>query len=131
MITDLRKLAKKNRNYYLAEAKGEVGENKWFRNVKTMDTYSEAVLISPTMAQQLLEADEDSAFRKPVDPAVIRGIAQNLSKGNAPSHEAISISFSGKLLNGRMMLEAIMLNKKSAIVFVSFNVSDKLSFLFG
>jgi hypothetical protein len=128
MTTDLRRVALKNRNYYLSEKKADNGASKWFRYVRTMDTYSEPVLISPKMAQEMLDSDDDSSLRKPVSPAVLEAIANDLRREKA--HPTLSISFSGKLLDGRNVLQALLLNKKSAIVFVSFNISDKLSFLF-
>lgn len=130
MITNLEKIARKNRHYYLSEKKTDEGKCRWFWYIKTMDAYSEAVLLSPAMAQELLESDENFSLRRPVKEDVIRELAQDL-KANKFSHHTISISFSGKLLDGRNLLEAVIMNKKSAIVFCSFNISDKLSFLFG
>jgi len=124
MATDLIKTAEKNRNYYLTEQKADNDENKWFRYIKTMDSYSEPILISPRMAKEIIGyCEDDFDLRK---PKTIRTIAKELET----SHSTIAFSFAGKLLDGRLILEAILLNKKSAIVFVSFNVPDKLSFLF-
>jgi len=127
MIT-IEKVARKNRHYYLSEKEADNGSNRWFRYVKTMDSYSEPVLLSPKMAQELLESDEDYSLRKPISQSVLESLAAELKSGKYPT---VSISFSGKLLDGWSTLHALIYNKKSAIVFLSFNVSDKLSFLFG
>ena len=128
MATDLRKKALVNNRYYLSEKKADGGTNRWFRYVKTMDSYAEPVLVTPEMAQEVLDSDEDFNLRKPIHPVTLQSLADDLKTGR--THPTISISFSGKLLDGRNVLQAIVLNKKSAIVFVSFNISDKLSFLF-
>jgi hypothetical protein len=125
MTIDLRSAAKKNQEYYLVEKEVD-NEDRWFRYIKTMESYSEPVLISPEMAKEILKAEDD--LRKPVDPRIVEAAAREL---NSEFHKTIAISFSGKLLDGRLVLEAICLNNQSAIVFISFNVSDKLSFLFG
>lgn len=127
-MTDLKAVACKNQGYYLGEKKAENGKDHWFRYIKTMDSYSEAVLISPEMARELLESEEASGLRKPVNSEVITAIAEDIKSGK---YKTTSISFSGKLLDGRLVLQAVILNEESAIVFVAFNISDKLSFLFG
>ena len=130
MTTDLRKTARKNRNYYLSQKKAEDHANPWFRYVKTMDSYSEPVLLSPKMAQELLETyDSGFSLRKPASPETIAAVAQGLKSEQC--HKTVSISFSGKLIEGGNVLQAVVLNKESAIVFFAFNVSNKLSFLFG
>jgi hypothetical protein len=117
-MTELMKIARKNRHYYLSEHKADNAANPWYRYVKTMDSYSEAVLLSPSMARVLLDSDTDSALRKPTTARL-----ENV--------RPLSISFSGKLLNGHSTLQAVAMGEKSAIVYISFNISDKLSFLFG
>jgi hypothetical protein len=88
-----------------------------------MDCYTEPVLISQQMAQELLE--DGFSLRKPMDKKALRMLVDDLKR----SHPRISISFSGKLLEGHNVLQAIVASE-SAIVFVAFNISDKLSFLF-
>ena len=116
-MTELMKIARKNRHYYLSEQRADNAASPWYRYVKTMDSYSEAVLLSPQMARQLLEADSDSALRKPVKEVDLLA-------------RPVSISFSGKLLNGHSVLQTVAMGEKSEIVYISFNISDKLSFLF-
>lgn len=118
-MTELMKIARKNRHYYLSEKKADNAANPWYRYVKTMDSYSEAVLLSPTMARELLDSNTDSALRKPPTARELENV------------QPLSISFSGKLLNGHSTLQVVAMGEKSAIVYISFNVSDKLSFLFG
>lgn len=123
-MSKLQKTAQKNQNYYLSEKEADNGQRKWFRYVKTMDSYTEPVLISSEMARELL--DESSfSLRRPMDEKALRSLVDDLKR----SHSKISISFSGKLLDGHNVLQAIVASE-SAIVFVSFNISDKLSFLF-
>lgn len=126
-MTDLRKIAQVNRNYYLSEKKADNGEDRWFRYVRTMESYSEPVLISHEMALELLEGDD--GLRRPLPPAILQAMANDIKNGLA--NPTISINFSGKLLDSSRVLRAIVMNNESAIVFVSFNISDKLSFLFG
>lgn len=114
---DMAKLARKNQKYYLSERRADKCSNPWFRYVKTMDSYSEPVLISPKMALELLEADKDSSMRKPLDGK------------SMPS--TVSISFSGRLLEGQAILQSIVNNNKSAMANFTFNVSDRLSQFFG
>lgn len=118
---NLRKTAQKNQTYYLSEKEADNGQNKWFRYVRTMDTYTEPVLISPQMARELLE---DFSLRKPMDEKGLRSLVDDLKR----SHPKISISFSGRLLEGHNVVQAIV-GSESAIVFVAFNISDKMSFL--
>jgi hypothetical protein len=118
-MIELMKIARKNRHYYLSEQKADNTANPWYRYVKTMDSYSEAVLLSPSMARELLDSDTDSALRKPP------------SAGELENVRPLSISFSGKLLSGHSTLQAVAMSEKSVIVYISFNISDKLSFLFG
>jgi len=111
-MADLMVIAEKNRDYYLLEQKADSGD-KWFRYVKTMDSYAEAVLITPEMAREALES---SGF--------------DLRKSSKKISNTITFSFSGKLLDGRALLKSIINSNKAIVVFVSFNVSDKLNFLF-
>lgn len=124
MTTELRKTAQKNQEYYLTEKEADK-KDRWFRYVKTMESYAEAVLVSPEMAREVLKTDND--LRKPVDLEIVKSVAKEFGE----NHKTIAISFSGKLLDGRVVLKAICFNNQEVVVFVSFNVSDKLSFLFG
>lgn len=119
-MTDLRKVARRNRRYYLAEQAADAGKENWFRYVKTLDTYTEPVLISPEMAREMLNGFR---LKRATSSDIIKAI--DLSCLNS-----ISISFSGKTMEGRLVLEAILMSRSSAIVLVTFNVSDKLNFLF-
>ena len=123
-MNKLQKTAQKNQDYYLSEKEADNGKHQWFRYVRTMDCYTEAVLISPQMARELL-GETDFSLRKPMDEKVLRLVENDLKRSPAN----ISISFSGKLLEGHNSLQAIVASE-SAIAFVSFNISDKLSFLF-
>lgn len=123
MTTDVGKLARRNRNYYLSERKADNGKMPWFRYVKTMDVYAEPVLVSPKMARELLDGFD---LRKPIPLTKVRRVAEELE--SKISHR-LSVSFYGRLLDGRVVLNAILLNRKSAIVVVSFNVFDKLGVL--
>ena len=121
-MSKLQKTAQKNQAYYLSEKEADNGQRQWFRYVKTMDSYSEPVLISQQMAQELL--GNDFSLRKPMEKKALRALVDDLKQ----SQSKISISFSGKLIEGHNVLQAIVASD-AAIVIVSFNISDKLSFL--
>ena len=121
-MSKLQKTAQKNQAYYLSEKEADNGQRQWFRYVKTMDAYSEPVLISQQMAQELL--GNDFSLRKPMEKKALRALVDDLKQ----SQSKISISFSGKLIEGHNVLQAIVASD-AAIVIVSFNISDKLSFL--
>jgi hypothetical protein len=108
----LYKKAKRNAEYYLAEKLAN-GEDCWFRYVKTLEDYAEPVLISPAMAQEVLDANNV-------------GEVTPVEKENP----TVCISFNGKLLDGAGTLKWISLGEKSQIVFFQFNISDKLTILF-
>lgn len=119
MTTDLKKLAEKNQTYYLQEQVADDRTDKWFRYVKTMDSYAEPVLVTPAMAKEVLaHYREEFDLRKP-----------KKMKVSDESHPTITFSFAGKLLDGQTILEAIAIGVP-LIAFVSFNVSDRLSFMF-
>ena len=80
--------------------------------------------MSPKMAKEVLEGLE---FREPTRFETLRASVNNeLSQ----TYCTVTISFSGRLLDGREVLEVIISSNKSAIVFFSFNVSDKLTLMF-
>jgi hypothetical protein len=94
--------AKKNQNYYLRE-QSEGGEN-WFRCVKTMEPYREAVLISPSMAKELLDYENQMSLCKP-----------------RLKSKKVTISFYGNLLTGKDLLEEVVEDKQPKEVMVVFN----------
>ncbi len=113
-MTALRKIASKNRKYYLSEQKADANENYWFRYVKTMEEYEEPVAITPKMASELLHG----SFKKSTNPDVVKAVDLNKA--------SISIGFYGRLMLGQLVLEAILMSNEKAIVLVKFNVPDKL-----
>ena len=128
MKTNLKKIARQNRDYYLSEQKADNGENPWFRYVKTMDSYSEVVLLTPAMAQELLNTDKDYMLRKPTPKSVLNKIAEDLKAGTVQM--TVAISFSGKLLDGTRILQAVLIGNRPAVANFTFNISDKLGLLF-
>ena len=123
-------VATENQNYYLSEQKADDSGSPWFRYAKTMDSYAEAVMLSPQMARDLLEAGNDSAMRKPISLNIVNDLVRDLKAGKSLVEHPISISFSGKLLDGRLPLQAVIAYKKPVVAYISFNISDKLRLFF-
>lgn len=119
-MTDLRKIARKNRRYYLSEQSADSCNENWFRYIKTMDVYTEPILINQHMARELLDSFN---LKRATHPDVVKSV-------NLSGTHSVTINFSGKLIEGRLILEAILLSESSVVVMVTFNVSDKLNFLF-
>lgn len=105
----LYKKAKRNAEYYLAEKLASDCTDGWFRYVKTLEDYAEPILISPAMAQEVLDANKVGEIT-PVEK----------------ENPTACISFSGKLIDGATVLKWISLGEKSRIVFFQFNILDKL-----
>jgi hypothetical protein len=99
---------KQNQNYYLRE-QSEVG-GEWFRCVKTMEPYSESVLITPSMAKELLDSENQMSLRK-----------------SRLKSKEVSISFCGDLLTGKDLLEKVVEGRQSKELLVTFNVLDKVT----
>ncbi len=120
---DLTKKASENADYYLSEQRADGGADKWFRYVKSLENYAEPVLVTPEMAAELLESVKNSFD--------LRKVAAKPSKRKKGEHPTVAISFSGRLLDGHSILKEIESKGTDEIVFFSFNVSDKIAFLFG
>jgi hypothetical protein len=108
------KIASKNRKYYLSEQKADSNDNPWFRYVRTLEEYSELVTITPKMASELLHG----SFKKAAKPDVVKAVDL--------SNASITIGFHGKLIEGQLVIEAILMHDVKAIVLVKFNVPDKM-----
>ena len=109
-MASLEDAALKNQSYYLLEQKEDDCKNHWYRYVKTLEHYAEPILLTPEMAKELV-GSVDSVMEVQRTPIVL-------------------ISFLGNLFDGHEVLKTIVTSNKSMIVFCSFNVSDKLNFLF-
>lgn len=121
---DIKRHAIRNRNYYLAEKRADDGKQSWHRYVKSLDTYSEPILVSPEMAKEVLENED---FKKPTRFETLGVLVNNEI---SQTYRTVTFSFSGRLLDGQQVLEVIVASDKSVVVFFSFNVSDKLTFMF-
>lgn len=110
--------AKKNARYYLTEQRDEC--EHWFRCVRSMETYSEVVYITPRMAKELLDSTKKKVRHlRVVGPSDLK---------IAGTHHNVAISFSGNLIEGQQILENIIETRKSTEVLVTFNLSDRLFF---
>jgi len=121
---DVKRHAIRNRNYYLAEKRADDGKQSWHRYVKSLDNYSEPILVSPKMAKEVLEGFD---FRQPTRFETLGAVVNNELN---QAYRTVTISFSGRLLDGREVLEVVVASNNPAIVFFSFNVSDKLTLMF-
>jgi hypothetical protein len=101
--------AKKNQNYYLRE-QSEEGHGDWFRFVKTMEPYRETVLITPDMAKELLDSENQMSLRK-----------------SRLKSKEVTISFYGDLLTGKDLLEKVVEVQQPKELLVTFNVLDKVT----
>lgn len=102
--------------YYLTE---QNESEPWFRCVKSMETYSEVVLITPKMAQDLLDAKKTRRNLRVVGPSNLKLMG---------THHNVAINFSGNLIEGQDILENIVETRKSTEVLVTFNLSDRIIF---
>jgi len=113
-MANLKKIASKNRKYYLSEQKADSNDNPWFRYVRTLEKYSELVTITPKMASELLHG----SFKKATKSDVVKTVDLN--------NASIAIGLHGRLIEGQLVIEAILMHDEKAIVLVKFNVPDKM-----
>ncbi len=104
MNTQINKLAKKNRYYYLKEREIDEHKDFWFKYIKDIGCYSEPVSISPAMAKELLDSKV---------------------KGGRSKSGAIALDYAGQLIDGFERVESIASSKKPVVAFVFFNVVNK------
>jgi hypothetical protein len=113
MNLELEKLAKRNRNYYLRES--EEGGERWFRCIKSFESYSEPILITPKMAKELLDTRVNNR------PFIRMSLSED-------AHHAVAVNFSGELIDGQNILCAIVDSNKKRVVFMCFNVPDVVAY---
>ena len=96
-------LARRNQKYYLQEQKADSNTQYWFKYVKTLSEYTEPILVTPEMAQEIVQASGNKDLRIP---------------------DAIVINFGGRIKEGSSL--AARITKPEVVVFY-FNVSEKFA----
>ena len=114
--------AQKNQQWYLNRQAEDRNRSPWFRYIKYPDQYSEVVLITPRMAEALLS--NNGSGQRP-DNAVVYQLVKDFQTGNCPSHEAISVSEEGKLLDGVQRLLAVIRSEMDVPLFIVFNLPNR------
>lgn len=108
-------IATRNWHDYMSQ---QTEEEPWFRCVKTMETYSEPLLVTPEMARQLLNTKAKRSLR-------VVGPSDLVLSG---THHNVSMNFSGHLVEGEQILEKLIETNKPLRVLFTFNLSDQIAF---
>jgi hypothetical protein len=117
-ISTIESEAIKNQLHYLSSAKKN--KKPWHHNTKSSTQYSEYVLVSPDMAQQLLEWNNNP--RKKLMQTVVDRYRADMASGEwTDTSQSIAIDYNGYLHNGQHRLNAIVQWGKPQRLYFTFN----------
>jgi len=112
-----RKKAQENQKYYLDKAKAS--GKAWHIHVKSQDQYSEFVLITPAMAQLLL--DEYNPDNRRLRENVVQAYCRDLKSGKwIDTGESVEIDENDFLYNGQHRLTAVVRTGIPCVLWVTF-----------
>lgn len=124
------KEAKENREFYLKKKRESNSGLPWFRHIKKETQYSEFVLLSPEMAQVILdnmwqEADGNRRMKEWLKDNYKRDI---LNENWIPSDESIGIDYDGVPYNGRHRMTALVESGCEYPFYITFNALKEAKF---
>lgn len=117
-ISLIKKEARENKKYYLEKAKEN--KNPWFHNVKNKKQYSEFILVSPAMAEELLSWNNNP--RKKIMQTVVDRYRIDMEQNEwNDNSQSIAIDYKGYMHNGQHRLTAIVQSKREQRLYFTFN----------
>jgi hypothetical protein len=124
------KEAKENRDYYLNRQFENQNKMPWFRYVRKESQYSEFVMLTANMANQLLnniwtENDGNRKIKIDLKEAYKRDIE---NERWVPSDESIGVDYNGIVYNGRHRLTAMSEINKEWPFYITFNALEEAKF---
>ena len=116
-----------NQKYYLEMAAKNKNPHKvWFRNPKYEWQYSEFVLITPQMAQELLQHNNNI---RNLSSGTMSAYARDIKSGLwFQTDESISIDLNGDMVNGQHRSEGIVQANVPVVMYVTWNVLPQSKF---
>lgn len=118
MLTAIEKEGKANQSHYLIAAK-KTG-NPWHQHIKSQGQYSEYILVTPEMAQELLDWNNNP--RKKIMQTVVDRYRADMADGEwTDTSQSIAIDYNGYLHNGQHRLTAIVQWGKPQRLYFTFN----------
>lgn len=124
------KEAEENANHYLERQKADNNRLPWFRYVKKESQYSEFVLLTTKMAQELLSNiwTESDGNRK-LKTQLKDGYKRDIIEGRwIHSDESIGIDYKGVVYNGRHRTTALVESGKTWPFYITFNCLEEAKF---
>lgn len=117
-VASIEKEGKANQIHYLAAAKKS--GKAWHRNTKESGVYSEYILVTPEMAEELLKWNDNP--RKKIMQTVIDRYRADMAAGEwTDTAESIAIDYNGYLHNGQHRLNAIVQWGQPQRMYFTFN----------
>jgi uncharacterized protein (DUF427 family) len=122
--------ADENRNHYLKLQNADNNKNPWFRYIKKETQYSEFVMLTTAMAQELLDHiwTEDDGNRT-LKVWLKDNYKRDILNGDwIPSDESIGIDVNGHVYNGRHRMTALVESEIEYPFYVTFNALEQAKF---
>lgn len=117
-ISSIEKEGKANQAFYLAASKKN--KKPWHQNTKQNGVYSEYILVSPEMAEELLKWNDNP--RKRIMQSAIDRYRNDMAAGEwTDTAESIAIDYNGYLHNGQHRLNAVVQLGKPQRLYFTFN----------
>jgi hypothetical protein len=116
-ILSIEKEAVSNQSFYLTSAKNG---KPWHQNTKKASQYSEYILVSPAMAEELLQWNDNP--RKKIMQTVVDRYRTDMDSGEwTDTSQSIAIDYNGYLHNGQHRLTAIVQWGQPQRLYFTFN----------
>ena len=114
----IRKEAEANMQYYCKQARD--GNKPWFHYPRKEHQYSEYILVTPEMAQEALQYNNNP--RKRVKRRTVEAYSRDMKSDRwIPTDESLSLDYAGEWYNGQHRFNACILSGTPTIFYVTFN----------
>jgi hypothetical protein len=125
IMRETRIRAEQAQRHYLADA-GKSGK-PWFQNPKFEYQYSEFVLVTVKMAEELMRFNTN--IRK-LKPALAAAYARDIGNDRwLQTDESVTINVAGNMHDGQNRTEGIRISKKETVIYVTWNVPVEAMFV--
>jgi hypothetical protein len=115
-----RNIGEANRKHYMTQA--TKNGNAWHLNAKQVDQYSEFVIVTPAMAQIVL--DKYNPGNRILKRRSLEAYARDIENDRwIETGESIEFDAEGNLYNGQHRFSAVVMANKAALFWVTFNCS--------
>jgi hypothetical protein len=99
----------------------------WFQNPRHEFQYSEFVFVTPEMAKELLQHNNNT---RRCTPSLAQAYARDIQNDHwIPSAESIGINIYGQMYDGQHRAEGITIAEKGMPIYVTFNVPYEAAFV--